>query len=210
MKSLFHSVLLLLSIAATTGTASASAAATTASSKLWATDFAAYVNANPKGRWIVAESTMPCISAEEAEASARACAVEALMPQVRSRVKGRIDMKHLRGIVDSSLREGGWVVDRHLQANERPYGTIWRESILIDASNRKLDELARRAGSIARRDFERRAIVIGSGTILSVIGVVVFFILNWLTRGYLRFRLAMISLGVVALSTAVIGMLAHL
>src|SRR5687768_13306138 len=115
--------------------------------KLWASDFAAFVNANPKGRWIVAHSTTPGISADEAEASARACAVEALVPQVRSRVSGRIDLKDLRRIIDGSLGEGGSIVDRHVQADERPYGTIWRESILVDASPRKLDEMARRANS---------------------------------------------------------------
>jgi hypothetical protein len=108
----------------------------------------------PRGQFIVAQSSKPAITAQEAEASARQCAADALVPQVQSRMNGQIDIKLLRRHVEASLLSDNWIVDRQVEAKERPYGTIWRESILVDASSRKLDELGKRVQLVARREQE--------------------------------------------------------
>jgi hypothetical protein len=88
----------------------------------------------------------------------------------------------------------GWIVDRQLESVERPYGTIWSEAILVDASPKKLDGLSKRLQSSLRREQEKRVIAGVGSSVLLVIVSLGYIVLNWLTRGYLRFRLAMTSL----------------
>ncbi len=198
-------IIMALLPAVTSAPAPGAALPASAPSKLWATDFAAFASAHPRGRWIVAHSATPAISAEEAEASARTSAVEILGPQVRARLSDRINTNDLRPYIDAALRSDGWIADRLVQADERPYGTIWRQSILVDASSERLDELASGINSTSRRERARRGAIIGSGVVLSIAAALGFVILNWLTRGYLRTRLAVASIGIVLLGVVLIA-----
>jgi hypothetical protein len=183
------------------------AATKTAATKPWLSDFAGFVSAHPNGHYLVAQSGKPAISAAEAQTGARQCAVEALAGQVQARVHGQISMKDVRRHVDASLVGDGWIVDRQLESVERPYGTIWREAILIDASPKKLDALSNRLQSIVRQQQQKRVLAGVGGSVLLVVVSLGYIVLNWLTRGYLRLRLAMTSL---LIAGGGIALIAHL
>ena len=75
---------------------------------------------------------------------------------------------------------------------------------------RKLDELSRRIQLLARREQGRRAAMLGGGSVLFILVFVTYLLLNWLTRGYLRLRLAMILIAIMAIGMALIAGLTHL
>ena len=186
-----------------TAVAQAAPATQENSQKRWVSDLPGFINENPSRQWVVGQSTQPALSATEAETLARRDAAAALVPLLQPRVRGVSEID-LRRQIEASLAREQMIVDRQVESVERPYGTIWRESILIDASPKKLDELARRMQSVVRSGERRRAAAIGGGTFLSLIVGVVYLFLNWITRGYFRARLAMASMTAIALGIATI------
>ena len=183
------------------------AAGKSPATKPWLSDFAGFVSQHPDGHYLVAQSGKPAINADEAHAGAQQCAAEALAGLVQQRVGGKMSMKDIRRHVNASLISDNWIVDRQLESVERPYGTIWGESILVDASPGKLDMVEFRLKAIAREQQQKRMLAGIGGSILLVIVSLGYFVLNWLTRGYLRFRLAMTSL---LIAGGGIALIAHL
>jgi hypothetical protein len=189
---------------ATCGFAAAAAAggSTTQPAKLWASDLPAFLNQSP-GHWIVARSQKPALSAQEAETLARSEAARAVVPILAGRLKRPIEQKVLASRVEASLFRDDWLVDRQIEATERPYGTIWSAAVLVDASPAKIDALVRQ---IEHQTRERHARAVAGLLALFVVTAIVgsfYAFLNWLTRGFFRGRLAIASILVVA--SAVLG-----
>ena len=205
--------LLLLIVLTASVAAHAEGAPTSSASapgKLWATDLAAFINQNPRGHWIVGVCAQPALSAAEAESFARANAADQIIPLIDQSVRRNVPASLIRQQVIIALNNDGWIADRIVQSDDRPYGTIWHESILLDGSPRKLDELSRRIQLLARREQGRRAAMLGGGSVLFILVFVTYLLLNWLTRGYLRLRLAMILIAIMAIGMALIAGLTHL
>jgi hypothetical protein len=154
--------------------------------KLWMTDFPTYVNDHPTGHWIVGQTTEPALSAEEAESMAQADAAE--------KIAGLLNCGgENKGMIVASLEQNDWIVDQQIDSTQRPYATIWRAAILIDATPQKLDDLSRQIQSVSRRQHLRAAFVIAASSAwLTVVGLC-YLLINWLTRGYFRFRLVLTS-----------------
>ena len=172
---------------------SAAAAPTTAPAKLWASDLSQYLNKHP-GQWIVAQSEKPALSADEAEAQARHQAAESIAKLIAPRIAGGVAVS----AVEASLLRDGWIIDRQIEANERPYGTIWSAAILVDASPQKLDALTRQLDRQTHQKNARLVACVFALMIFSAIVGCVYMFLNWLTRGFFRGRLAIASFLVVA------------
>ncbi len=161
---------------------------------MWASDLPAFVNQHPSEHWIVGTSQEPALSAEEAQTMAENDAAG----QIAALVRPGTDGSQLVQWID----QNGWIADRDVSAKERPYGTIWKASVLIDASPEKLAELGHRLQiSQVRQHIRTAAVAIGSMVWFSVIGC--FYLMsNWITRGYFRGRLALISMLLVGAGIA--------
>jgi len=163
--------------------------------KLWATDLPAFLNERP-GEWVVGHSSEPALSAAEAESFARRDAARPLFDKLRLRLP-RSSWPVLRTRVEATLASDDWVGDRHITSQVRPYGTIWSAAVLIDASSARRDRLVKEIERETRQQHERAvAGTAGAATIAVIVGFC-YVTLNWLTRGFFRGRLMMISLLIV-------------
>lgn len=161
--------------------------------KQWASDPSAFLNDQP-GRWVVGRSDRPALSADEAETLARRDAARALAPDVSARLTRRVDRDSITSrVADSLLRRDDLMVDRQVESTQRPYATIWRAAVLVDASPDKIDALAWQIDEHARRQHRR---IVG-GTLatcaLTAVAGGFYVMANWLTRGFFRGRLVLAS-----------------
>jgi hypothetical protein len=162
---------------------------TTVPTKPWISDWPAYLNGHPGQHLIIGQTTEPALSAEEAETMARTDAAN----QIAEILGGRFGTRESQVEIASSIQRDDWIADRQIDAKERPYGTIWKAAILIDATPDKLNALAGRIDGILARQHRIKALVVGvSGAGIAAI-IFCYLMLNWITRGYFRSRLALVS-----------------
>ena len=180
-------------------------AASTSPAKMWATDLPAFMNERPD-EWIVGNSVDPALSAAEAESFARRDAAGPLFDKLKSRLP-RSSWSTLLKRVEATMAAGDWVADRQIVSDERPYGTIWRAAVLVDASPQRQERLVREVERESRKRHERAAAGTAGATVLVVVVAAFYLGLNWLTRGFFRGRLMMIS--ALVITTGICG-IAHL
>ncbi len=187
--------IMVLALASCAVVASAQPATTPANP--WVTDLPQYLNDHP-GHWIVGHSTEPALSSAEAETLARRDAAQSLVDTLASRVSRSTNRRWLEDQIDLAMQRDGWITDRYIESKARPYATIWSASVLIDASPARVDALARLIDRGVQQHRARNIAGILGASIL-VVGVgLVYLLLNWLTRGFLRTRLALASLLIVS------------
>jgi hypothetical protein len=183
--------------------------------KPWADDWAAFVNREPaKHKCILASSPRPCISEQEADVYARNAAAQALWPAVRDQMHvnaiGKQVIKVTQDFVvqqiQASLNQDVGVADQFVQRFDRPYGRVWKKSLLIDATPATIDKLARKISLAARQDLAQRRAeswrTWGSTGGLVVVILLLYFFVNAVTKGYFVWRLR-----AVALLLAIVGLL---
>lgn len=163
--------------------------------KPWAEDFAKFVNENPQHHWLLAQSPEPCLSVDEAMQKALNQAASQVVSITGFSVPGADEsmvLKHLEGC--------GLIQDRFVQKFSRPYGDVWRASLLVDASSKNMDRLNKaitKEMTGAKRDL-RNMIFSTLGLLAVIIGV--YYLVDAVTRGYFKTRLR-----IIAVSFAVIG-----
>src|SRR4029079_17538643 len=69
--------------------------------------------------------------------------------QVEPRLRGRFSVLSPKGVslrdfVERELRGGTLIRDEFLQRFERPYGTVYRQALLVDVSENQVDTLCSR------------------------------------------------------------------
>lgn len=178
--------------------------------KPWLTDFADFTAHTP-GRWVVVRSDpdRPAGSAAEAAREVRVAAVDEVLPLVVARMghEARVNRGEIRRLLESQLEGDRLVHDRFPQKYERPYGSLYREAVLIDASDSQLDRLAQemRWSMEARRESRAKGFV--SAIAVLLVTYALYRFANAFTRGYftwsLRTAAAVVAAGAVMLVVAV-------
>ena len=180
--------------------------------KPWLSDFAGFVARNPDGRWIVGRThtLRPAASAADAARDARASAAEEVMRLVRARVHPDVSRENgrLRAAVEKALVGGDrLVVDRFPQAYERPYGNLYREAVLVDASDAKLAPLVAQLEWSVREHRDSRFKMVLSAAGVLLVTYALYRFANAFTRGYftwsLRTAAAVFAAGAVVLIAAI-------
>jgi len=100
--------------------------------------------------------------------------------------------------VQRQLAQGDLVADRFVQRLETPHGAVWREALLLDLDTARLSALhsgAQNEALVTERQGMSR--VAGLCFIMAAI-VVLYWLLDWITRGYHRRSLSLF-LGLVAM-----------
>jgi hypothetical protein len=183
--------------------------------KPWADDWAAFLNREPaKHKWVLAASQRPCISEQEADVYARNAAAQSLWPAVREQMRVnaigkqviRVTQDFVVQQIQSSMNQDVGVADQFVQGFDRPYGRVWKKSLLIDATPTTIDKLARKISLAARQDLAQRNAeswrTWGSTGGLVVVILLLYFFVNAVTKGYFVWRLR-----AVALLLAIVGLL---
>jgi hypothetical protein len=173
--------------------------------KPWCDNFAAFVADHPEARWIVAQSPRPCTTASEAQQEALRDGAMKLSPDVRRLIRsiGSSFVSNQAG-VEQTLQSGlqSYVADRFVQGFSRPYGQVWREAILIDASDRTITSLASACERQIRSERRSWARTVGSIAGLFVLICLVYVFLNVLTKGYYTRGLRVVAAGMVLVGVA--------
>jgi hypothetical protein len=160
--------------------------------KPWIADFAGFCASHP-GRWIVGRCARPCLSQAEAEQSARSDAARAVYAVALDQfAPGRGDEKWLAGQVMADVRAGALASDDLPEKFDRPYGTVWTKTVLLDASPAKLQPLVDRYRSDLSQRRARMTAVRFVAVAFALSGWIAYLLINAITKGYftLRLRLA--------------------
>ena len=172
--------------------------------KPWARQFAQFVNEHPGRQWVVGRCAQPCLSEVEAAQQARGDAAARVFPLLlRQTAIGRLDSAWLRDRAQRDITEGQLEVDRCAESFTRPYGQVWAESVLLDVSPDRLDELVGQYTPELHARHARVARGIFAAALLSGLTWLAYLLLNFITKGYftgrLRLAAAVLTLAVVAL-----------
>jgi hypothetical protein len=175
--------------------------------KPWAANFPDFCARTP-GRWVTARSDLdsPATHASEAAQQARVAAAEQVAPLVAARLPHRYDRGNVRRVVEQRLLGDRMVHDRFAQAYARGYGTLYREAVLVDASDARLEEMARDVRHVLDAERQTRISgIAGAGAVLLVV-YALYRVANAFTRGYftwsLRTAAAVVAAGAVTLIVA--------
>ncbi len=157
--------------------------------KPWVENFADFVNRNPKEKWVLARSQQSCTSQAEAEQQAISNACDKIT-NLLSQIHGQRSAIGVgRTVTAADIRNGHFIADRFAQSFVGTAGRIWRQAILINASQDKLTELARQK-MIMRQSWRASFI----RELFSIVGIiilicVVYLFLNAATKGYYTWSL---------------------
>jgi len=178
--------------------------------KPWLTDLDGYKAARP-GRWVIGQADAPSATAAEASKQAVAYAVAEIMPLIAHEAGPGPDMAFAAQRVSAALASGRFVADRFACRFERPYGNVYHEAILVDASPANVRAIAAEATALRKQTVRSTLGTVGSiGGLVASIGLI-YLVTNWLTKGYFEGRLrvlAFVALVVgVVLVFAVLGLL---
>jgi hypothetical protein len=170
--------------------------------KPWLDDAALFQSTAGPQRWIIGQSKSPCLSEMEANEKACADAASQLARIVSASPEARgAAADQLRRYLVAELVVGRLIIDRSVSRIHKPYGDLWSEAILIEASP---DQVRAVAGAYAARRREYHHTLAGRFLALVGIGVAILllhWVLNTVTKGYFRgqVRLGMVlSFGLLA------------
>jgi hypothetical protein len=182
-------------------------------SKPWASNFAQYVAG--AGRPVVRAESAAAASFEEAQEGAFANAASKLVPYVscailaRTPLGGKLDAQAVHSAILAELRKGKLVLDRFSQQFDRPYGKLWREQVLVDASPRAIEPVAAGiaraaadARNAARQTWWTVAVSLGG---LAVLIFAVYLVLNAATKGYYTWVLRLLAVGAIVAALVVMA-----
>lgn len=181
------------------------AGANPATVKPWARDEPAFRNGHGDRFWIIGRSDRPAMSDSEAIESAHAHAARALYPVIRSRMQAWPgDRRWLEARIDSQVCAGRFDADTCIERFDRPYGSVYAASVLLDASADRMEAPLRemQLELMARhRQAGIHIAIAGTMLILTWLG---YALLNSITRGYvtarLRWAAAAMTVGVLLLA----------
>jgi hypothetical protein len=176
----------------------------TPQTKPWIDDFTRFA-ATHSGQWIVGRCVKPCLSQAEARQSAYSDAARAVYSVALGRLgQPQMDKSWLAQRVQADVLTGKLVNDDLVERFERPYGTIWTDTVLLDASPPKLDPLVDRYRSeLQARTATIRSLQVGA-VLLALSTWLAYFLINMLTRGYFTLRLQLIAGTITAMALLVL------
>ena len=158
----------------------------------WVENFASFANSQPNKNYIVAKSNETSISPEDADWQAMNQAVN----QVGSRLSRYLNPNTLEG---KDIIASGILVDKFVQSFEGSSGKIWREAILLDVSQPKLQHLAVMISNTGRERAMDWMRMISSIVGLFILITIAYAFLNAATKGYYSLTLKIVGVILAAI-----------
>jgi hypothetical protein len=168
-----------------------------ATTKPWMDNLAGYEQAHP-GKWIVGQSKVVCVSQSEAIAAARDDAASKIGDLIQTPDLSTEKHDWIVRRIAADVRNGQMQTDSETEQFDRPYGTVWIGSVLIDASPDQLRPLIQQY----RIDANERMLLV-SAMRLAAIGILVmawlaYFPINFATKGFFAKRLRFSATAITA------------
>jgi hypothetical protein len=183
-----------------------------ASGKPWVDDWASFASSlRPDQLYLRTDVQAPAVDPDEARQLAVDAAVRSLRPVIAARMTAQRpgavwNQAELDRQLRAGLDSGQLIADQFVQRVDKPYGTLWKHQLLLDASPSRLDPIARRASSVMAESRTRQISFIGSVAGMAAVIVLLCLFLNFVTRGYFvwRLRAAAVMVVVAALLAAMV------
>jgi hypothetical protein len=168
-----------------------------ATTKPWVDDLAGYEQAHA-GRWIIGQSKRACVSQSEAIAAARDDAANKIGNLIQTPDLPPEKHDWIVRRIAADVRKGQMQTDSAAEQFDRPYGTIWVGSVLVDASPEHLKPLILQYGI----DANERMLMV-SAIRLAAIGIMAmawlaYFPINFATKGFFARRLRFSATAITA------------
>lgn len=178
----------------------------------WVVDRTGFTRQYANNDWLVAYSDGTHTTHEDARQDALHAATSILLPLAQARISQlpasdqhrfaqqmEKDPNWLRNRVADELVSRNLVTDRFAQRFDRPYGTVWREAVLVDASPSQVDAIARSLvrGVNVQVTHQRKTWF----SFIALAGLIfgTYLFLNMATKGYYTWALRFAALaGIVA------------
>ena len=179
----------------------------------WAADPLQFAAEHSGQSWYVIRAARLCVSPEEAHRAAIDNAVSSLLPLIAQRAGRHFvpGMGLSRGVlsVTDDLCKSLPIKDRFVQRFDRAYGTVYAESLLIQASPSWLDRIERdQARAAAQHDVRARTTLASAMIVLATI-LIAYLFLNGITKSYFSGRLRTVAiflaLGVILVAGVVMA-----
>ena len=168
-----------------------------ASAKPWALDELAFRNAHGGRTWVIGRSNRPAMSDEEAIESAHLDAARALYPVIRSRLQAWPgDRQWLESRIEAQINAGRLDADTCVERFDRPYGSVYAASVLLDASADRMDAPLRELQFALMTRHRWAGIHIAIAGAMLILIWLGYALLNSITRGYVTARLRWIAAGI--------------
>ncbi len=168
----------------------------------WINDRTGFAGRYANGDWLVAYSDGTHTTHEGAREDAVNAATDVLLPLAQARVSQMSapdqhrfaqqmekDPDWLRNRIADELVSRNLVTDRFAQRFDRPYGTVWREAVLVDASPTRVEAIARSLvrGVDAKVAYQRNTWF----SFIALAGLIfgTYLFLNMATKGYYAWML---------------------
>ncbi|MDP9175479.1 MAG: hypothetical protein M3O30_16680 [Planctomycetota bacterium] len=156
------------------------------------------ISSMPPGKWIVGRCSQAGLSQAEAHLMAQTDAVNVLFPVVEETIEAKgSDAGWLHHRLLADVEQGALQSDSLVEQFQRPYATLWTESLLLDASPEKLAPYVQKYARELRARQARTLIFRTAAAGLIALSWFTYLLLNSITRGYfttrLRFAAAMIT-----------------
>jgi hypothetical protein len=152
--------------------------------KPWVENFGAFVNSNPQRQFILARSQSSCTNVAEADGQAVSDACRQVAEWLNEMRPKNTVLPEDFAVYAGDLHNGRFISDKFTQSFDGAAGRIWRQSLLIDASQEKLNRLAQVKTGQIRAARTSWAHIIFSALGMIVLICVVYFFLDAATRGY--------------------------
>lgn len=181
---------------------------TTFADKPWVESASEFISARPQMKWVAGYSSQNATDRAAARSEALQSAAIQIMPEVRTRLQGRVSFDEiwLLGAIERELSGAAEVRDRFVQTMiVNSGGQIVREAVLVQSGGvvSRVEAAALRhrqqqlLGMAAARESWLATVAAAGGMVVLV--CVVGMLLNTITRGYYRGRLAVVCALVVVL-----------
>jgi hypothetical protein len=150
----------------------------------WLDDFGSFARENPWQRYVVAHSSEACTTEAEARQQASQDARGRVLKAFRTKFGSQPNLGV--SVSSSDVQVGRFIVDQFLQSFDGSAGKIWRQAILLDTSDSKLQWLNYRSPPtpVARASPPAWVRQIGSAFGVLLLILVIYFFLNLATRRY--------------------------
>lgn len=186
----------------------------------WLVDRTSFTHDYANGDWLIAYSDGTHSTHEEARQDALSIAAESVLPLARGRInqmsgsdQNRFHQQMaknpnwLRDRVADELRTRNMATDQFTQQFVRPYGSVWREAVLVDAAPQRIEQIARSLvqGINVQVTHQRTTWFSYIALVVLVIGTYLF--LNMATKGYYAWSLrAALIIGLVVAGLVVLNL----
>lgn len=177
----------------------------------WLIDRTGFARQYANGDWLVAYSDGTHSTHEGAREDALNAATDVLLPLAQARISQlrgsdqhrfaqemAKDPDWLRNRVADELVSRNLVTDRFAQRFDRPYGTVWREAVLVDAAPTRVEAIARSLvqgvdAKVTHQRYTWFSFIALAGLIFGT-----YLFLNMAMKGYYAWMLRLAALGGIA------------